>query len=292
MKKKTKVILSVLVVVILASGAFAYKNRNTIEALVHSFSTTEEETVQELEKNKEELQNFIDEDEEINVRDLTEEEAAALASGELSEEDIVKILTGQTEEQETVETTENGGQAQNNSATQLEQSVQNAEPTAAPAAKPAPVSTPAAKKTPSPTKQPEKTAVPAAKPVAKPTATPSQSAESSKAVSELIAKLYVQKSTYLGKLDAIEASVRSEFINNEDSWSSTQQAKKELLSKYLPMVSGWEKECDSTVYGIIDQIKAELQKSGKPDTITETLKSSYVEEKKLKKTYFINRYMD
>lgn len=245
MKKGIRIFLSVLLVVVLAVGIFAYTQRNSIEALIHSLSTTEEDTVKELEQNKEQLQQFIDEKENISVRDLTEEESAALASGELSEEEVVKLITGQTPEPTPT-------------------------PTPSVAAKP----TDGNKPTPTP----------------EPTPTPKPTSE--QIISELLAKLYVQKSTYLNKLDTIEANVRYEYTSQEDKWESKKAAKKELLAKYLPEVASWEKECDKTVYGIIDEIQAELQKNGSDEDIVDTLKKSYQEEKKLKKTYFINRYMD
>lgn len=248
MKKGIKIFLTIFLVIILASGFLIYSQWNSIEAFIHSLSTTQEQTQQELEQNKEALQQFIDEEEDITVRDLTEEESAALASGNLSEDEIVKILTGQTPE---------------------------------PTPTPTPTPTPVSKKTTKPVKP-----TPTPEPTPEPTPSPEQK------ISELIAKLYVQKSAYLNKLDVIEANVRHEFLSQEDKWESKKAAKKELLAKYLPEVAAWEKNCDSTVYGIIDEIKAELQKAGKEDTITATLKSSYLEEKKLKKTYFINRYMD
>ena len=146
-------------------------------------------------------------------------------------------------------------------------------------------STPEPAATSKPTKPPAKEPEPIA---AQSTPTP----DPEKRISELIAKLYVQKSTYLGKLDEIEAQVRAEFIADPDKWGTLQDAKKVFLGKYLPTVAGWEKTCDDMVYGVLDEIRSELKKQGKDDSIVETMKMSYLKEKKLKKTYFINRYMD
>lgn len=240
MKKFVKIILAVLLAVLLLLGWFVYKNWNSISAVLHSFETTEEQTVQEIEQTKQELQNYINNEEDITVRDLTEEEAKALSSGELTEDEVVELLTGST---------------------------------------PAPEPT----KKPTGNNKPSKTQTPA---------TPKPTPDSDKIVSELIAKLYVQKSKYLNKLDAIEDEVMSEYLNNWKQWDSKKAAKQALLKKYLPRVSSWEKECDSVVYGILDEIRAELKKSGKDTSIVDTMKQSYLDEKKLKKTYFINRYMD
>lgn len=127
------------------------------------------------------------------------------------------------------------------------------------------------------------------------TPTPTQKSESEKKIEQLIAKLYVQKSKYLGKLDAIEARVISEYEGNPDNYKDAQSKsniKQVFLQKHLPTVAAWEKECDATVYGIIEEIREELIKTGKDTSIADAMKKSYREEKKLKKAYFINRYMD
>ncbi len=235
MKKAIKIFLAVFLAICLILGWLIYANWNSIEAFIHSMNTTKEDTVKELEQNKQELESFLASEENIMVRDLTEEEAKALNEGTLSEEELIGILTGTPPE---------------------------------PEATPKPTKNPAANSPPTPTPNPDKR------------------------ISELIAKLYVQKSQYLNKLDEIEQNVRNDFIANEDMWETLQAAKQYYLKKYLPTVASWEKTCDETVYGILDEIRAELKNQGKDESIVDTMKASYLEEKKLKKTYFINRYMD
>lgn len=241
MKKALKIFLAVFLAICLALGWLIYANWNSIEAFIHSMNTTKEDTVRELEQNKAELENFLASEEDITVRDLTEEEAKALNEGTLSEEELIGILTGST---------------------------------------PKPVETPKA------TKNPETSSSPPPKP------TPTPEPTSDEIISQLIAKLYVQKSQYLNKLDEIEENVRNDFIAREAEWDTLQAAKSDYLKKYLPVVANWEKTCDDTVYGILNEIRAELKKQGKDESIVDTMKMSYLEEKKLKKTYFINRYMD
>lgn len=235
MKKIIKTLLAVFLAICLAIGWLIYANWNSIEAFIHSLNTTKEDTVKELEQNKEKLETFLASEEEITVRDLTDEEAKALNEGNLSEDELIEILTG---------------------------------------------------------KPPEPTSAPTKKPISEPEKTPKPTPTSEEIVSQLIAKLYVQKSQYLNKLDEIEENVRNDFIANEDQWETLQAAKQDYLKKYLPTVATWEKTCDDTVYGILNEIRAELKKQGKDESIVDTMKEAYLEEKKLKKTYFINRYMD
>jgi len=238
MRKSTKIITIILLALLLRGGWFVYENWNTFEAIIYSLTTTQEDVLRDLERTKRELQDFIDKEENIEVRDLTEEEMKALTEGEMTEEEIIERLTGQVSEPE---------QSQ----------------------KPQP-------------NKPSSTQKPAEKPVS----------ESERKISELIAKLYVQKGIYLGKLDDIEAKVRAEYLATPNKWGKKKDAKKVLLNKYLPTVAEWEKTCDSVVYGILDEIRVELDKSGKDQAIVNTMKKAYLEEKKLKKSYFINRYMD
>ena len=71
-----------------------------------------------------------------------------------------------------------------------------------------------------------------------------------------------------------------------------QDLKSKLLTEYLPKVAAWESECDSMVNGILDEIRAALKESGGDLAIVSKLEESYLNEKKNKKSYFINRYMD
>jgi len=237
-----KTITIVLLVILLLFGWFVYQNWNTIDAFIYSLTTTTEDTERDLAENKRKLQEFIDKDENIEVRDLTDEEAKALTSGELTEQEVIEIITGKAPQKE-------------------------------PEAKP---QDPQKPQKPSETSKPK----------------PENNSTSGDNVSQLIAKLYVEKAIYLNKLDDIEAQARYDFTHWEGKWPGTQNVKQALLNKYLPTVAGWEKECDDVVYGILDDIRLELQKEGKDDSIVDTIKKSYIQEKKLKKSYFINRYMD
>ncbi len=111
-----------------------------------------------------------------------------------------------------------------------------------------------------------------------------------KTVSEAIAKLYVQKNMYLGKLDGVEAQVRGLYIAM--SPEEKKGAKQRLLNQYLSQVVAWENECDAVVYAILEEVREAAKKSGQDESIADKLESAYLNEKKAKKAYFINRYMD
>ena len=280
MKTKSKVILAVILTLVLIVGWFIYKQWNNIEAILLSVDTNQEDTVRKLEKNKEELQSFLESEKNISVRDLTEEEAKALQEGNLTEEEVVELLTGGGEpgsfdEEDSVEQKTPPDEAEKEPSKATKNPEQEK------------TSKPATGETANPTQKP------AEKPVATQSPKPQTSVSTSdQKVEQLIAKLYVQKSTYLGKLGSIESQARSEYLSLRYGGTDKQTAQQQIVKKYLSQVSSWETTCDNTVNGILNEIRTELSKSGKDTSIVDTMKNAYLEEKKLKKAYFINRYMD
>ncbi|MBQ2613877.1 MAG: hypothetical protein IJB80_00895 [Clostridia bacterium] len=119
---------------------------------------------------------------------------------------------------------------------------------------------------------------------------PTQEEIAEERISAAIAKLYIQKNEYLNRLDEVEARAREEYISLSKEERKT--AKSKMLKAYMPEVSAWETECDRVVEGLIDEIRKELKAAGKSESIADEIKTAYLNEKRLKKAYFINRYMD
>lgn len=259
MKKIHVILLCVLAAVLLVGGAFAYMQRNTIEAIIDSFRYSQEDVKKKLEENQKDLQKYIDDDEDITVRDLTDDEKKALGSGEITEDDVVSIITGQTTLEDIKKgEAPNSGQSSNGGKT---------EPGGA-------VSSNPSQSGQTPTSGENGNA---------------QTPSGDKTLSELIAKLYVQKNFYLSKLDTMDEQIRHEY------WlipKNEREARRgEFVSKYMKILGDWEKECDGIVYGILDEIKAELAKTGKDESIVKKIEESYLNEKKLKKAAYMNEYM-
>lgn len=239
MSKKLLIWLSIIAVLLVIIGWFTYWQWNNITAFVDALRYSNEEVESKLQENNQAIQQYLQKEENITVREMTEEEVQGLMNGTLTEEEVVRRLTGQEE------------------------------PVAEP---PETVSEPTEPTTPA---EPEK-----------PTPPPT----TGQTVAEAIAKLYITKSDYLGRLDAIEAQVRAEYIAL--SPENKKGAKQRFLSQYLPTVAAWETECDAAVYGVIAEVREALKASGQAETVADQIESSYLNEKRLKKSYFINRYMD
>jgi hypothetical protein len=264
MSKKNKIIWSILILIFILIVWVVYSNWNSILAFTDALKYSQEELDKRLEDTKNDVQEYIDKNDEIVVRDLTEEESKALNNGEITEDEAISIITGQSETEEKSDSKNNTGVTDNKPATGTNDVKTNND-----------ISTVNQQI------QGEKTA--------------------GQKVSELIAKLYVQKSIYLNKLDDVEAEVRAIFIGirteeraagGKFGYDRQQEEKKRLLNEYLPKVAAWETSCDDMVYGIFDEIKAVLKESNGDLTIVDKLEESYLNEKKTKKSYFINRYMD
>lgn len=243
MKKTLLVVLSIFLVILIALGIVAYVNRNTVGALIDALRYSNEEVEQKMQENKKDLQEFIEKDENIVVRDLTEEEKAALNENKITQEDAVSIITGE----KTLEDVLNNNEEK-----------------------------PSEDK-PSEKDEPQK---------------PSNNVafDSDKRISELIASLYVEKNTRLAAFDSLKAQVYQEYKSIEGVEHETK--KWDLINKYTPVLAQWESDCDSVVYGIIDEIKAELKKAGKDESIATKLKEAYLNEKKLKKASLATKYLD
>lgn len=93
MKKWGKVLLLLLLAVILAAGALCWWQWDNISALRLSVSTSREDLSQKMEENDRRVDD-VSEKLPVTVRDLTEEEKAALRDESLNREELLDRLTG------------------------------------------------------------------------------------------------------------------------------------------------------------------------------------------------------
>ena len=260
MKKGWKIFLIVFLCIVLLIGVVLCLNWNTMMGVVDGLRYSQEEVEKKQEENKQELQKFLDENKDVTVRELTDEENKALADGEISEDDAVQIITGSA----TFEEVKQQNEAQNNSKDTGTGKTETSIPADTPAVQ-----------------QPQPTTPNQPAPVVEKT--------SDQIISELIATLYVQKSVYLSRLDGLEKTLTEEWANIPSKQKDAEKPK--FIAKYMPVIAEWEKTCDDVVYGIIEQIEAEIKKSGKDLSIIDKIKEAYKNEKRLKKAYYVNNYL-
>ncbi|MBQ7039769.1 MAG: hypothetical protein IJN39_04295 [Clostridia bacterium] len=266
MKKFLKILLIVILCVAIIVGFILYRNWNTVLGVIDGLRYSQEDVERMQQENKQELQNFLDDHQNVTVRDLTPEENEALANGEISQEDAIKIITGSVnlsdlKLDEPPDVSSSNPSSGDTSAVVTNQETQTPEQT-----------------TPTTT---------VTEPPAVPQIDPSK--DSGQVLSELIATLYVQKSVYISKLDTLESTLGAEFEKVPKSEKKDEKAR--IISEYMPVIAEWEKTCDAVVYGILDQIEAELKKTGDDLTIIDKIDEAYQNEKRLKKAYYVNNYM-
>ena len=95
MSKKLLIWLSIIAVLLVIIGWFTYWQWNNITAFVDALRYSNEEVESKLQENNQAIQQYLQKEENITVREMTEEEVQDLMNGTLTEEEVVRRLTGQ-----------------------------------------------------------------------------------------------------------------------------------------------------------------------------------------------------
>lgn len=98
MKKRTKILLGILLTILVAVAALGIWQRNNISAVFKSFSKTEEEIAAELNDSKKQLEDELREKYGTVVSDFSAEEERQIMKGELSAEEVKSKLDKKYEE--------------------------------------------------------------------------------------------------------------------------------------------------------------------------------------------------
>lgn len=91
-KKRKHTGLWIMLTLFVVLGALAYWQRENIHAVMQGIQSSPEELEQQLADNQQRVHEAVDSNADITVRDLTEEERAALRNGSQSREEIIKKL--------------------------------------------------------------------------------------------------------------------------------------------------------------------------------------------------------
>lgn len=110
----------------------------------------------------------------------------------------------------------------------------------------------------------------------------SQVETSADIVSEYTVKLYSLKAQYLGEIGNLIDQAKDDYKNGSGA--------KALMSKYLGQASSLEKEADTSVDTLLSELKGKLEAVGADTGIIDTMKSSYQNEKTLKKSYYLSLF--
>lgn len=112
--------------------------------------------------------------------------------------------------------------------------------------------------------------------------------EVDQAIQEQIATMYVLRSTYVGKLEAIAQSAIDEY----SSGAHTEENRKQVVYDKLDQLTALEKECDDQVAQVVARLRELLKEAGRDDSLAKQVEQTYQEEKSLKKAAYLEEFQN
>ena len=247
MSRKKKIVLTGVLAVLVLLCSLCVWQWNNISAALSFARYSQEELEGKLDQNDQTIKDAVDAIPNVTIRDVTEEEKQALKDGTLTQEELVQSLI-QSEPK----------------------------PEKQPESKPKP---PEAENTPSP--QPEQ------KPQQEePQQEEPQQSDHEKKLNELIAQVYVLREEFLIRLDQTQAAAIADYKAMPADQRSTKKIAS-LVSSYLSKGLEMEKECDERIKAIVFEMEVLLQENGGDLNIAQTVYDTYLEEKSLKKAWYM-----
>ena len=112
--------------------------------------------------------------------------------------------------------------------------------------------------------------------------------EVDQAIQEQIATMYVLRSTYVGKLEAIAQSAIDEY----SAGAHTEENRKQVVYDKLDQLTALEKECDDQVAQVVARLREILKEAGRDDSLAKQVEQTYQEEKSLKKAAYLEEFQN
>lgn len=256
MKKRTKILLLILILFGLPIGGIICWQRQNIQALLEASRYSKEELATQIDEQKAQVESVLNEYGLEGLNDLTFAQEEAIRKGELSLEEVQEQLE------------------QNKIASKKEALL-----TPSSSAPSSTIGSTANTNTPS---------TPSVVPPQQSNSTDrTNTNRSQEIVRDVISSLYALKAEYIGRLGGLESAAKGEYFAlpaNERRGSSA----KKLLTKYMSLGLAAESECDARVAALLSQLKQDLEAINASTSIVSTLQSSYEQEKTLKKAYYLS----
>ncbi len=262
-RQRWVIVSIVLLVILVALGIIYLLQQDNIKAAANARRYTQEQLREQLEESRQSVQDTLDEHyPDLQVRDLTDEERAALREGTMSREELISALL------------EPAGPAPDHSPAPSPpaETTQPAEETAPPASHTDP--------------PPAHTEAPAVSATPVPTAEPDREEEYKKALGELIAEAYVMREEYVAKLDAMVAEAKAEYRAKPES----ERTKSKLLSwvtGYAQRASDLESECDKQMEELFVRMRKLIGEYNGDQSIVDAVADQYLTEKSIQKSLYI-----
>ncbi len=269
MNKKLKVFLIILAVIVAIIAGLAIWQYENISAFIDGVSLDEEQIAQKSEQSEKEVVDYLENNNIGTLRQMTEEEIAALNNNEITKEDATKIMTGQL----------TLGEAKANKAEADKQQQTEAEQ---PQDKPAD-NKPADNK---PTNNNSQQKPEDNKPQEQP-----QNVDYDTLISQKVAELYVIKANYYAEFNSLWAAAKAEFLARpveEHTTTNVAAVVKSRMSEGLAMEDRYDAQVDEVVAELTELLKA----AGRDTKLATAVKNAYITEKKAEKARIINKYFN
>lgn len=101
-------------------------------------------------------------------------------------------------------------------------------------------------------------------------------------VAEYTLKLSGLKAQYLGQIGGLVDQAKADYKQTRNV--------KQIATKYIGKATSLEKQADSAVDGLLEELKSKLQAVNADISVVDKMKSAYEEEKTLKKSYYLSLY--
>lgn len=119
----------------------------------------------------------------------------------------------------------------------------------------------------------------------------STSAQSSeKIINKYVSQLYSMEGRYIASIEGVISRAYAEYVSTAKH-NDDKAAMASVGAKYIGEIYSLEASCDSEVNSLLASMKSELDAIGADTSIIGTIRSAYNNEKQLKRSYYMGKYM-
>ncbi len=109
-------------------------------------------------------------------------------------------------------------------------------------------------------------------------------------ISQYMAELYKLQNEYTARAEATIAE-GAHYYESIKKHPQDATARASTITKFTSVVRNLEKECDSKVEAVIKSMTTDLTDIGADTSIVESIRATYANEKRLKLSYYSNKYL-
>ena len=253
LKKILKILLTILVILALVTGAVAIWQWDNIQSVLLGIREDAENIEKLRNENQEKLVKDVNNAMDTPLRDMTEEEKELIETGAATNSEVYQKMfeekaeseakTDSGKEKAEVQIPAKNNEGKNNTAAQNTPSVGN-----------------------------------------KPTKTKDE------IISGAMAELYKIQNEFNAKAEATIKQGDSYYMSIRKHPQDA-EARAQTIAHFTPIVRGIESQCDAKVEAVIKKLESDLISIGADTSIIGTIRTTYANEKQHKLSYYSNKYL-